>query len=294
MSGQSNFGTSPLLPTVYATNLVTVGGLTRSAGVVTNGTASARAWGGSSWTNTNCFASFTVSVANGYKLSLSNIPTFDYRRSGTGASSGVLQYSTNGTTFSVITNLTYSSSSSSGASLGPISLSNVSALQNIPSGTTITFRIVNTNGASTGTWYIYDKAGSTANDFEISGSVDPIAIAGPTFAGWAGEGVAMTPELLMKYAIGGAANSLATGELPVVGMDGSNLTLTAIVRKDSSLKVEGQAVANLADYGTQSVIPVLGTSDGVNQDTVPTDCERRIFKSTLTGSKSFLRLSIQK
>ena len=104
----------------------------------------------------------------------------------------------------------------------------------------------------------------------------------------------MTPELLMKYAIGGAASPSAMGELPVVGMDGSNLTLTAIVRKDSSLKVEGQAVANLADYGTQSVIPVLGTSDGVNQDRVPTDCERRIFKSTLTGSKSFLRLSIQK
>jgi hypothetical protein len=115
-----------------------------------------------------------------------------------------------------------------------------------------------------------------------------------TFAGWAGEGVSMTPELLMKYAIGGAASPSAMGELPVVGMDGSNLTVTAIVRKDSSLKVEGQAVANLADYGTQSVIPVLGTSDGVNQDTVPTDCERRIFKSTLTGSKSFLRLSIQK
>ena len=104
----------------------------------------------------------------------------------------------------------------------------------------------------------------------------------------------MTPELLMKYAIGGAANSLATGELPVVGIDGSNLTLTAIVRKDSTLKVEGQAVENLQDYGSQSVIPVLGTSDGVNQDRVPTDCERRIFKSTLTGSKSFLRLSIQK
>jgi hypothetical protein len=115
-----------------------------------------------------------------------------------------------------------------------------------------------------------------------------------TFPGWAGEGVSMTPELLMKYAIGGAANSLATGELPVVGIDGSNLTLTAIVRKDSTLKVEGQAVANLADYGTQSVIPVLGTSDGVNQDRVPTDCERRIFRSTLTGSKSFLRLSVQK
>ena len=182
MSGQTNFGTSPLPPTGYATNLVTVGGLTRSAGVATNGTAASGAWGGSSWTNTNCFAFFTVSVANGYKLSMSNIPTFDYRRSSTGASNGVLQYSTNGTTFIVITNLIYSSSSSSGASLGPISLSNIPALQNIPSGTTVTFQIVNTNGGSGGTWYIYDKVSTntTANDFEIVGSVDPVGGGTPT------------------------------------------------------------------------------------------------------------------
>jgi hypothetical protein len=116
-----------------------------------------------------------------------------------------------------------------------------------------------------------------------------------TFAGWAGEGVVMTPELLMKYAIGGAANNLATGELPVVGMDGSNLTLTAIVRKDSTLTIVGQAVTNLEDYGTPaSVNSLTGTSEGVSQIGVPTDCERRIFRSTLTGSKSFLRLSVQK
>jgi hypothetical protein len=184
MRGQTDYGTSPLAPTVYATNYINVGSLTRSVGVSTNppsgGTAATNGWGGVAWSNTNCFASFTVSVPNGYKLSLSNIPTFDYRRSSTGASNGILQYSTNGATFNVITNLTYSSSSSSGASLGPISLSNVSALQNIPSGTTVTFQIVNTNGASTGTWYIYDKAGTSANDFEIAGSVDPVGATTPT------------------------------------------------------------------------------------------------------------------
>jgi hypothetical protein len=678
MRGQTDYGTSPLAPTVYATNYINAGSLTRSVGVSTNppsgGTAATNGWGGVAWTNTNCFASFTVSVPNGYKLSLSNIPTFDYRRSSSGASNGILQYSTNGATFSVITNLTYSSSSSSGASLGPISLSNVSALQNIPSGTTVTFQIVNTNGASTGNWYIYDKAGTTSNDFEIAGSVDPVEVATPevtaigplaavnttygtassvptsfkvsgsnlkdgivitaptgyeisqtggasdynntqtvamdttgtvtekeiyvrlmatasvgtysgnitcnsadsagatvatvpssvakkqltiaglvgvdkvyngttsaelsgtpsyvglvngeslsvtgvanatfdnknvgtgktvtisgltdpngnyavtlptvtasiapkevvivdlsgankpydgtlsgtltgtanllgvdladqasvvlggtplvsfvsenagtgiglvvsgyalsgaealnyqvvqpaglsaditprpatirandqlktigniltlgpgqsgftanglvageeistvtlvasggvnaqdpvgsysispsdpvggalnrfrpenyaftftngiltvraaesTFAGWAGEGVAMTPELLMKYAIGGAASPSATGEPPVVGMDGSNLTLTAIVRKDSTLTIVGQAVANLVDYGTPaSVTSITGTAQGVIQGDLPSDCERRIFKAPLTGSKSFLRLSVQ-
>ena len=116
-----------------------------------------------------------------------------------------------------------------------------------------------------------------------------------TFAGWAGEGVAMTPELLMKYAIGGAASPSAIGELPAVGMDGNNLTLTAVVRKDSTLTIVGQGVANLVDYGTPaSVTSLTGTSEGVSQIGVPIDCERRIFKSTLAGNRSFLRISVRK
>jgi hypothetical protein len=131
--------------------------------------------------------------------------------------------------------------------------------------------------------------------FTFTNGTLTVRAAESTFAGWAGEGVSMTPELLMKYAIGGAANSLATGELPVVGKDGSNLTLTAVVRKDSTLTIVGQAVSNLEDYGTPaSVTSLTGTSEGVSQIGVPTDCERRIFKSTLTGSRSFLRISVQK
>jgi hypothetical protein len=116
-----------------------------------------------------------------------------------------------------------------------------------------------------------------------------------TFSNWAGEGVSMTPELLMKYAIGGAASPSAIGELPAVGMDGNNLTLTAVVRKDSTLTIVGQGVANLVDYGTPaSVTSLTGTSEGVSQIGVPIDCERRIFKSTLAGNRSFLRISVRK
>jgi hypothetical protein len=139
---------------------------------------------------------------------------------------------------------------------------------------------------ATGNYDIYYTPGTL--------TVNQGSAASPTFESWAGQGVELTPELLMKYAIGGAASPSATGETPVVSMDGSNLTLTAIVRKDSSLTVEGQAVTNLEAYGTQSWTPITGTSVGVSQDGVPTDCERKIFRSTLTGSKSFLRLSLQK
>jgi hypothetical protein len=131
--------------------------------------------------------------------------------------------------------------------------------------------------------------------FTFTNGTLTVRAAESTFAGWAGEGVSMTPELLMKYAIGGAASPSDTGELPVAGKDESYLTLTAVVRKDSTLTIVGQAVANLEDYGTPaSVTSLRGTSEGVSQDGVPTDCERKIFKSNLQGTKSFLRLSVQK
>ena len=246
MSGQSNYGTSPMPPTVYLTNLVAVGGLTRSAGVATNGAASARAWGGSSWTNTNCFASFTISVTNGYKLSLSNIPTFDYRRSGTGASNGVLQYSTNGTVFSVITNLAYTNSTTSGGSLGPISLSNVSALQNIPSGTTVTFQIVNTNGANGGTWYIYDKVNTTGNDFEITGSVDPVGAGTPT--------VSVSGTLGAVNTTYGTASSAPTS----FTVSGVNLTEGILITPPSGYEIS-QAAGGASEYAATQTVGAAGT-----------------------------------
>ena len=81
-------------------------------------------------------------------------------------SSGFISFATNA----------YSSTSSSGAMLPPIDLSTNAALQNIGPGTNVTFRIVNFGAsASTGTWYIFDQAVSTALDFSVSGSVTPLA-----------------------------------------------------------------------------------------------------------------------
>ena len=601
VNSQTNYGTSPLSPTTLAANLTAVG-LTRASGLTTTSTAAAGGWGANGWYQgasgtvsnavaANQFATFSIGATNGYKLSLSSITKLQYRRSGTGPTNGVLQVQVGSGAFTDITNLNYSNSSSSGASLGPIDLSTNAQLQNISNGVPVNFRLVNLGSTSvSGTWYVYKTSttneaslvisgtlvttsnvapvistsgtlgsvsttygtasptptsfrvsgenmaagiqvsvpngyevsatGATATDYAssvtvgaagtvvpttvfvrlaantvpgtytgnvvcsslaapsvnvatasstvdkksisisgitaapktydgtknavlvgspglvgleaqdaanvglgsplvnfvapdagpdievvatysltgsaavyynlsqpvglmaeilqkpatirandrtkasgtvlvlgprqtefsanglISGEriasvtltanggttadaavatylinpsepVAPITIpantfrpnnyaftyidgiltvtTGPTFESWAGQGVELTPELLMKYAIGGAASPSGTGELPVVGKDGSNFTLTAVVRKDSTLTIVGQAVANLEDYGTPaSVTSLTGTSEGVSQIGVPTDCERRIFKSTLTGNRSFLRISVQK
>jgi len=120
--------------------------------------------------------------------------------------------------------------------------------------------------------------------------------AGSTFEGWAGKDTVITPELLMKYAIGGAASPSAAGEVPVVAMQGSALILTAIVRKDSTLTIIGQAVSDLGNYGTPNlIVPVDGSAVDVSQRDVPPGCERQKFTMDMGSSgKGFLRISVKK
>jgi endonuclease G len=178
VSASSNFGPSPLSPTVSAPNLSVVG-LKRGSGVATSGSAAARAWGGVAFSSTSSAAAITAGQyvtfgfggTAGYLVSCASVSTFDYRHSGTGPTSGLLQYEIGSGPFTDITTLSYSSSASSGAALNPIDLSGISALQNVSSGSNITFRIVNWGGGSGGTWYIYDVSNSTALDFAVQGEV---------------------------------------------------------------------------------------------------------------------------
>lgn len=181
VSGLSNSGPSPLAASVSASE-VTVGGLTRGAGVQAVVSAAARAWGATNWNSASAaeaetaerFATFTIAGNSGKAVSFNQVSRFDYRRSGTGPASGVLQYSIDGVNFFDIAALDYSSTASGGASLSgvPIDLSNISALQNVAPGVTVTFRIVNYGGSSSaGTWYVFDVANSTANDLELRGTI---------------------------------------------------------------------------------------------------------------------------
>ena len=117
------------------------------------------------------FATFSVSVNPGYQLSFGAVSRFDYRRSGTGPANGVLQYQTGSGDFKDITNLVYSSTSSSGGSIGAIDLSGFADLQNVGASINVTFRIVNFGGSSSGTWYVFDTAKSPAPDLALMGTV---------------------------------------------------------------------------------------------------------------------------
>ena len=179
VSGEAAYGTSPLAPVSNAPGVAVVG-LTRGSGLTTSGTAASKAWGASGWSQStatagigaNQFITFALTGTNGGSLSLSAISRFDYRRPSSGPANGLLQYQVDSGSFSDITNVSYSSSASTGASLGSIDLSGIDSLQNVPAGTVVSFRVTNYGAtSSSGAWYVFDVAGSTALDLSVSGSV---------------------------------------------------------------------------------------------------------------------------
>ncbi len=183
VSGQSGYGVSPLAPTLNASS-VTVGGWTRGTGITTGGTAAGRAWGGNSFdaststaaVNAGDYATCSISVNAGVTVSFASIGKFDYRRSSSGPANGLLQFQVGAGPFIDVTNLSYSVTASSGASLNAIDLSRFPTLQNLSPSNVVTFRIVNYGASSSGgNWYIYDVAGSSAPDFTIEGIINPIS-----------------------------------------------------------------------------------------------------------------------
>jgi uncharacterized repeat protein (TIGR01451 family) len=185
VSSQTDFGTSPLAATTNAPNL-TVQGLTRGSGVTISGSASSAAWGGNGFDSATAaaaatagdYAYFRIAANTGYKVSFTSVSRFDYRRSKTGPPNGVIQYQVGSGDF--VNFVTNAYTSTGGASLGGINLSAIAPLQNIGPGTNVTFRIVNYGGASGGTWYVLNVAGTTDPDLAISGTIT--SLSGPPAA----------------------------------------------------------------------------------------------------------------
>jgi endonuclease/exonuclease/phosphatase family metal-dependent hydrolase len=179
MSAATAYGTSPMSPSTNVP-VVSVGGLTRGSGVTTAGTAAARTWGGNSFNSTsagaattaNQFATFTITPNAGYQVSFTALSQYDYKRSTAGPPNGVLQCKVGSGAFSDVT--TFSYSSTAGASLGPVDLSGIPALQNVTN--TVTFRFVNYGATSSGgNWYIFDLANTTAPDLAVQGIVNTVS-----------------------------------------------------------------------------------------------------------------------
>ncbi|HEU0039114.1 MAG TPA: IPT/TIG domain-containing protein, partial [Verrucomicrobiae bacterium] len=307
VSGQTDFGVSPLSPTTNAANL-TVGGLTRGAGVGTSGSGAARAWGGTGFTNiaaaaaagANQFITFTLAANTGYKVSYSSINKFDYRRSATGSANGVLQYQIGSGAFTDIAPLSYPANTSAGGSIGLIDLSGVAALQNVGAGTNVTFRIVNWNGTSAaGTWYVFDAANTSAPDLAVQGSVTPAVMLTPVEswrlqwfgttndAGEAADGYAGTADglaNLVKYALG--LNPLIPMNNPVV----SDIS-TGYLRLTVPKNPEATDVTFHVEATGDLTAPWSGDGLTIDQDT-PTLLQGHADTPVASSTSGFIRVRV--
>lgn len=180
-NGLSNFGPSPWAPASVAAN-VTVGGLTRGAGMATTGTAAGNAWGGTAWqgqadfstaVDAEAFVTFSITPAAGYKVSLTSIAPYNIRRSNTGPTTGQWEYRVGDSGFVELGDpITWGGTTSAAGNLQEeIDLSDIADLQDLPGGTTVEFRIVNYGASGAGTWYINNF--QTGDDFIVNGVVEP-------------------------------------------------------------------------------------------------------------------------
>jgi autotransporter-associated beta strand protein len=241
--GVGNFGPSPMDPTASATGL-NIGGLTRGPGVATStfGSGAANAWGGSGFDATSSaaaitagdFATFTVSILDGYALNLTNISAYNVRRSATGPTNGVWQWSTNGTSFSNIGSaITWGATTTSSGNAQPaVALNAVSPLQALGAGATVTFRLVNYNASGAGgTWYLNDPNDTTAIDFALGGQIATVAPAtyagtGTLGLGQAGEATFTGNVLVNSTATLTATNGAKAIFSGVISGPGTNITKT--------------------------------------------------------------------
>jgi hypothetical protein len=257
VNSQTNYGASPLSPTTLAANLTAVG-LTRASGLTTSGTASAGGWGANGWYQgangtvsnavaANQFATFSIGATNGYKLSLSSITKLQYRRSSTGPTNGVLQVQVGSGAFADITNLSYSSTSSSGAPLGPIDLSTNAQLQNISNGVPVNFRLVNLGSTNVGgNWYVYKTSTTNEASLVISGTLVTTSN--------------VTPMISTSGTLGSVSTTYGTASPTPASfrVSGENLAQGILVSAPAGYEVSATGVA-ATDYASSVTVGSSGT-----------------------------------
>jgi len=134
-------------------------------------------------------------------------------------------------------------------------------------------------------------AGQTGVFSPLSGKVTfTTTSTGVSFSSWSG-GQTLTPDLLGKYAIGGASGPSASSVRPVLTSTGGGVTLSALVRTNSdagSFAVIGEYSTNLASWSPLTNNPA-GTPSA-NTNGVPEGFQRKDFTVPSGAPKMFLRL----
>jgi len=275
VGSQTSYGTSPLAPTTLAANLSAVG-LTRGSGLTTTSTASAGGWGANGWLQgasgtvssavaANQFISFSLTPTNGYKMTITNISKLYYRRSATGPTNGVLQVQVGTNAFADVANLSFSSSSSSGASLGPIDLSTNASLQNISNGVSVNFRLVNLGSTNvSGTWYVYKTSTTGEASLVVNGTLVTTSN--------------VTPVISTSGTLGSVSTTYGTASPTPTSfrLSGENLAQGILVSAPSGYEVSATG-ASATDYAPSVTVGAAGAL-------APTTIYVRLAANTVPGT----------
>jgi Glycosyl hydrolase catalytic core/Secretion system C-terminal sorting domain len=184
-SNQTNGGesNSNFSPTFLDASLTAPTGLTRGAGVSTSGLVANGYWGASDWATTaeagianKKFLTFSVKTTNEKIVSFSSINKFKIRIAATGPTKYKIDYQVDGGEFKTATTITGAEAITGDYSLGPIDLSNIAALQNVPPAKTITFRMTPFAASGTGVFYFGAGAADSEADFSITGNVSDLVL----------------------------------------------------------------------------------------------------------------------
>ncbi len=229
------------------TNLTMTTQLTRGSSLTASGTGIANAIGGSGgWSTTasdNTAWVFAFRANPGYSVSVTNITGFT-RRSNTGPTTALVDISVDGGTYTNVGSINTTSTSGSTGTSFAVVLTNVPALQNVPAGQIIRFRI-NPSGTS-GSWYLLNGT----NALQVSGTVTAPAVA-PTLAA-----SPLTIGLTNPY------GSVPTNP-PSFTLTGSNLTANVALSVSPGFEISQTAGGSSGYALIQTLVPTGATISNV-------------------------------
>jgi len=291
---QLSGGASPLSPLFSNSNLDVVG-LTRGSGV--GAAAANQVWGGNNFTAADqagaitaaTFATFSLTPKVGFKFSISEISSYNIRRSGTGPATCIWQYQKGSGAFTDIGSaITNPIDATSGNTKPAISLSDIADLQNVAAGTTITFRLIAWGGAAAGTFYINNITG---DDLAIQGTVvtDTTVIPGlssfsPAF-GAAGATVTISGTNLTQV-----TGVKFNGQTAIFSYQSGNGTITATVpagiRAGKIALVYGTPEAEVLSSANFEPLDGSGTATVANADAGSPYLNTAIFARAQSGNQT--------
>jgi hypothetical protein len=177
---QGGRGVTDFVPTYLDAGMIAPSALTRGSGVVVPTTASSNGfWGANDCSTTtaaagvtaNKFLKFSLKPNNGKAVSYSSIDKFNIRISSSGPIQYQIDYQIDNGAFSPCATVTGPTRTTGNYVLGPIDLSTIVGLQNVPYSKTVTFRITPFDASSAaGSFLIGSGTADTDADLSIMGA----------------------------------------------------------------------------------------------------------------------------